>query len=198
MTPQQFIIQLETQVQEQMKVILRFRDLRNDTEDKNLREKYQQEIGRRRQNIREIKEELLADFQLLSDNPTNEVVQKADAVITKVEQVLDALEAITATLAQQASSQALPQNLEQVLQALKEEILADNKENTLALADQIIESSLKRDDVDKATQQLIRDIQSSNSVEAKIKLAIPLLQALGIHFELEAKKELLGILGGRK
>lgn len=198
MTPQQFITQLETQVQEQMKVILRFRDLRNDTADEELKDKYQQEVDRRRQNIREIREDLLADFQLLSDNPSNEVVQKADAVITKVEQVLDALEAITATLTQQASSKALPQDLGQVLQALKEEILADNKENTLALADQIIESSLKRDDVDKATQQLIRDIQSSNSVEAKIKLAIPLLQALGIHFELEAKKELLGILGGRK
>ena len=196
MTLQQFIAQLEAQVQEQMKVILRFRDLHNDTADEELKDKYQQEVDRRRQNIREIREDLLTDFQLMNDTPEANAAQVADNVVAKAEKALDNLEKISAKLAKQA--EALPEDLTSILQALKEDMLADNKENTLALADQIITSSHKRDDIDLETQQLIQEIQSSGSVEAKIKLAIPLLKAWGIDFEIEAKKELLGIFGRRK
>ncbi len=198
--PDFFIADLEKQVKEQYKKIIRNRDLRNDEIDEELREKYAKEIALRQKNIKEIQTEFLNQVKIENPNITEaEATKISNAVVEAVRKELETFRLDLQTFVKSDLQTALSQlnfnfpsetlkNLEAEIKFLQEE----NKDGVLALADLILDLADNQENTDKEIAKilpLIKEIKNSDILDAKIKLAVPLFEYLGVA-KIEAEVEL--------
>jgi hypothetical protein len=74
--PPEFVQTLKKQVAEQYEEILRYRDLKNNAANEVKRQKYQEEIDLRQQNIKEIQQQFLQDAKMLDGTTSESDLQK--------------------------------------------------------------------------------------------------------------------------
>jgi predicted HTH transcriptional regulator len=199
MLPPFFVQKLEEQITEEYEVILRYRKLRSNENNTKRRQEYQQEISLRRENIEEIQKDFLQDvLNTPANNLTEmEAIRLIEDTTNSIKQEISFLkENITDLLKRFDSNLSQPaiEGVHEAINLLKQEIKSDNKENTEALVELILDESYKRDDVDEEIKELIAKIKSSTSLDAKVKLAPPLLKYLGLNIEIEGKTSLIPLL----
>lgn len=87
--PPEFVQALKKQVAEQYEEILRYRDLKNNAANETKRQKHQQEINLRQQNVKEIQQQFLQDAKMLDSTTAESELQKSiQQVVTQTENEL--------------------------------------------------------------------------------------------------------------
>lgn len=192
--PEFFIQELKNQVTEQYKIIIRYRDLRNNAEmGSDLRARYAQEISLRQQNIHEIQTEFLNNVQntVLSVSQS-QAQQIAQAVIHQVRQDLDVIKSDLKVWIKQFNLD-VNTSLSKI-EANIRFLQSQQREGTLELADLILDIAERQENTDQKIAEVLPEIKEgkdTNVLEAKLKLAVPLLEYLGIaKVELEVESNL--------
>lgn len=75
--PEDFINKLKAQVKDQFDIITRYRDLKNNALDTTQKQKYQEEIDNRTQNIVEIQQDFLQDAKMLGSTVSEQILQQS-------------------------------------------------------------------------------------------------------------------------
>lgn len=88
--PPEFVQKLKVQVAEQYQYILRYRELKNNASDTTQRQKHQEEIDRRQQNIEEIVEGFLQDAKMKeSILPDEALKQASQQIVTNAKEEIE-------------------------------------------------------------------------------------------------------------
>lgn len=211
-SPQFFIDELKSQITEQYQSILRYRKLRNDEIDNTKRQAHQQEIQRCQSNIKEIETDFLQNVvseQVSTQEAQNMLQQTVEAVRQEMGLIRDELTNLIKTDLQRAIEQVqakFPQDQIQQLNVAIAMLGIDQMESIKELASIIFDVFYAQKDTDTEIAKIIpmlHELKRSDSIEAKLKIAVPLLKQLGLDLEIEAKlnpmlKNIWARLSGKK
>ncbi len=203
--PESFVADLEKQVKEQYKIIIRFRDLRNDTQDEDLRAKYAKEIALRQENIKEIQTEFLNQIRIENPNITEiEVTKISNAVVEAVRKELEVFKSDLQTFIKADLKTAISQlnftfstETQAKLQEQFDFLQTENKEGALALANLILDMADNQENVNKELAKiisLVKEIKGEDALALKLKLALPIAQEYFPDAKIEAEIELKPVL----
>ncbi|MBX2843688.1 MAG: hypothetical protein KTR26_18100, partial [Flammeovirgaceae bacterium] len=169
--PQFFKEKIENQLTEQFEVILRYRELKNDADNEQFRNKYQKEIERRKKNIDEIESEFIKKVK--KDQPSLPV-SEIQREFLKIKELIERKFSII-----DYKSNFINNSLSKIVKNIDEKTIEDSADER-EKAIQLIEVLLKKLETfdKKKYEEVNQKFSEQLTASARLKFTLPLLPGI--------------------